>query len=145
MATVGTRSKKCLDSVHPTLRDVVTEALLAAPPWLDFAVISGLRTAREQAALYSQGRDEHGNVVHPEKVVTHRDGVLKKSNHQAQADGEGHAIDIAAYENGKLTWDEAETAARAGYIVGFAASRGIKLAGGLKWDWDLGHIELVTS
>lgn len=142
MAKIGERSQRNLDSVHPVLGDVVAAALQQAPAWLDFAVICGKRSSVEQQALWYKGRDYAGAVLKREEVVTYRDGINKKSNHQVQADGHAYAIDIVAYERGLMTWDERENAARAGYIIGFAAAQGIKLTGGVKWDWDLGHIEI---
>ena len=136
MAIVGTRSEKNLISVTPELGDIVRAALEAAPPWLDFAVISGRRSIEEQQALWSKGR-QGDVIIHPEEVVTYRDGIRKKSRHQF-----GQALDIVAYEEGSITWDQREVSARAGYVIGFAAARGIKLTGGAKWDWDLGHLEL---
>lgn len=142
MATVGERTRRKLSTVHPTLRDIVTEALEQAPPWLDFAVTWGQRSTRQQQDLWFQGRDADGNIVDERKVVTYCDGIIKKSNHQAHDDGQAYAIDIVAYENGKIVWDERETTARAAYIIGYAAARGIVITGGVKWDWDLGHLEL---
>jgi peptidoglycan L-alanyl-D-glutamate endopeptidase CwlK len=51
-------------------------------------VIAGLRTTEQQQKLYAQGRTTPGNIV------TNADGVKKKSNHQAKADGFGHAADL---------------------------------------------------
>lgn len=136
MATIGIRSSRNLDSVHSEIGAVVRAALEAAPPWLDFAVISGFRTVVEQGMLWDKGRDKHGEIIRLEEVVTYKDGTFKRSRHQS-----GRAVDIVAYEDGKITWDEREVAARAGYIIGFALARGIKLTGGIKWNWDLGHVE----
>lgn len=52
-------------------------------------VVSGARTAEEQAELYKQGRTKPG------PIVTNKDGYIRKSNHQTHADGLGHAIDCA--------------------------------------------------
>jgi peptidoglycan L-alanyl-D-glutamate endopeptidase CwlK len=52
-------------------------------------VVQGLRTVEQQQALYAQGRTTKG------PIVTNCDGVKVKSNHQAQADGFGHAADCA--------------------------------------------------
>lgn len=136
MATVGTRSDKNLRSIVPDIGAVIRAALEAAPPWLDFAVISGRRSVFDQQLLWFKGRNKGGTIVKLEEVVTYCDGIIKESNHQS-----GHAADIAAYENGKITFDEREVTARAGYIIGFALARGIVLTGGIKWDWDLGHLE----
>lgn len=47
----------------------------------------GLRTLARQQELWAQGRTTPG------KIVTNADGILHPSNHQAKADGLGHAID----------------------------------------------------
>lgn len=52
-------------------------------------VTSGLRTVGQQQALYASGR------TRPGPIVTHADGVLKVSNHQAGSDGVGAAVDCA--------------------------------------------------
>lgn len=137
MATVGKRSEYVLQSVNPVLGNIVRMALIAAPPWLDFAVVSGDRTAEEQYALWCIGRTNGGDTVDPAKVVTYRDGTIKKSNHQS-----GNALDIVAYRDGNAVWTETANAAVAGYVIGFAAAKGIKLGGGVKWLWDYGHLEL---
>jgi hypothetical protein len=144
MARIGARSDRMLLSVDPKLGTVVRVALLAAPSWLDFAVISGTRTAEEQRELWRLGRNADGETVETENVVTQKDGYIMRSRHQADEDGApGEAIDIVAYENGNITWNEAENAARSAYVIGFATASGIKLSGGVKWDWDLGHLELA--
>lgn len=79
-----------LDGVHP---DLVTKIgkVLAAMSALGhpMRVVQGLRTTAQQQALYAQGRTTPG------KVVTKADGVKNRSNHQAHADGLGHAVDLA--------------------------------------------------
>lgn len=50
-------------------------------------VTDGVRSTEAQQALYAKGRSEPG------KIVTYADGVTRKSNHQAKADGYGHAVD----------------------------------------------------
>jgi len=52
-------------------------------------VVQGVRTKLEQARLYAQGRTSPG------VIVTMKDGVLHRSNHQPHEDGWGHAVDCA--------------------------------------------------
>lgn len=52
-------------------------------------VVQGVRSVAQQKALYAQGRTAPG------RVVTMKDGIAHKSNHQAWADGLGHAVDCA--------------------------------------------------
>jgi len=139
VAKVSERSQRNLDSVVPMLGTVVQRALEEAPAWLDFAVISGKRTAEEQQELWRKGRDELGNVVDRDAVVTFKDGIHKRSRHQS-----GRAVDIVAYVDGKISWKEEHNLRVASYVIGFAAARGIKLTGGAKWGWDHGHLELET-
>lgn len=137
MAKISARSEACLQSVNSRLADVVRRALEAAPDWLDFVVISGLRTAEEQRALFAKGRDEEGLIIDQSKVVTYKDGVNQRSRHQS-----GNAVDIVAYKKGGITWNERENYIRAAYVVGWAAAHGVRLTGGIKWGWDPFHLEL---
>ena len=79
-----------LHGVHPELVDKVTR-ILRAMDALGFPmmVTEGLRSRERQQQLYAQGRTKPG------KIVTYLDGVVRKSNHQAKADGYGHAVDCA--------------------------------------------------
>lgn len=77
-----------LVGVHPELVDKVTK-ILSAMELLGFPmmVTEGVRTQERQQELYAQGRTAPG------KIVTYLDGTVRKSNHQAKADGFGHAVD----------------------------------------------------
>ena len=86
---LGTRSKSNLKGVHPDLVKVVERAITLTTQ--DFTVIEGVRTTQRQQELYAQGRTKPGSKV------TNADGVKNKSNHQAKADGYGHAVDIVPY------------------------------------------------
>jgi peptidoglycan LD-endopeptidase CwlK len=66
-------------------------------------VTAGVRTTAEQAALYAQGRTAPG------RIVTNADGELKRSNHQAKADGKGYAVDCAFLIDGPDRDGEFET------------------------------------
>lgn len=146
MAKVGKRSKEVLGTVEPEFGRELERALRAAPDWLDFGFISGLREAPEQQVLFAKGRDEEGNVVDEGAVVTWRDGVIRLSRHQDRdGNGYGEAVDIAAFKGGRMIFDEYEVAIRAAYIVGFLAARSIEVEGGVRWDWDQGHLELVEQ
>lgn len=79
-----------LTGVHPDLiarLDAIFGAVAAA----GFAmfVVMGVRTVAEQQALYAKGRTAPG------PIVTMKDGVVHRSNHQPHADGLGHAVDCA--------------------------------------------------
>jgi len=84
------RDRQRLVGVHP---DLVT-AISAIFDEMDaeqapMFVVAGLRTAAQQAVLYAQGRSTPG------QIVTYKDGITHPSNHQAHADGFGHAVDCA--------------------------------------------------
>jgi peptidoglycan L-alanyl-D-glutamate endopeptidase CwlK len=84
----GSRSLKAWDGVHPALRETFDRVLATG---FDVTAVSGVRTTAAQKKLYDQGRTKDG------PIVTHVDGVLKKSKHQIKPDGYGHAIDVYPY------------------------------------------------
>lgn len=93
-----------LKDVHPYVARRIEKILNAmfALGWPMF-VVSGLRTDDQQRALYAQGRTKPGSIV------TNVDGTVKKSMHQRQATGYGHAVDLAFVDDPitlKIeTWD----------------------------------------
>ena len=87
MPHFSTLSDWRLDSCHPDLGRLFREVV----KHFDCSVIYGRRTTEEQIALYAKGRTAPG------KIVTYCDGVTKKSNHQAKADGLSWAVDAAPY------------------------------------------------
>lgn len=120
--------------LHPTLIKKAQQ-VIAAMAALDFPMVpvQGLRTTEYQQSLYAQGRTAPGHIV------TNADGVKSKSNHQAQADGFGHAVDIAFVVNGapsfdiKLPWSCYGTCAKA---------VGLNWGGDFTGLADLDHLEL---
>ncbi len=77
-----------LAGLHPELIRRITLVLAdMAAEGHPMRVCQGLRTTAQQQALYAQGRTAPG------RIVTNADGVVHKSNHQAAADGFGHAVD----------------------------------------------------
>lgn len=75
------RSKTNLSEVNPKLQAVATCALQHTP--VDFVVIDGGRTPEEHKNNLAKGKS-----------------WIKRSKHQ-----DGLAIDVAAYMNGKITYD----------------------------------------
>ena len=75
------RSYDKLAGVRPELVAVATLALSRSP--VDFGITEGLRTKKRQRELYNEGKSRTMNSRH----LT------------------GHAIDVAAYVDGKVTWD----------------------------------------
>lgn len=123
-----------LAGVHPMLVEKVKRILYAsAELGFPMLVTDGLRTDAEQAALYAKGRTAPGSIV------TNADGVKKRSNHQAKADGFGHAVDCCFLVNGRPSWDQKLPWALYGEM---AKSQGLVWGG----DWtsivDRPHIEL---
>lgn len=79
------RDRARLVGVHPQLVAVLEPIL----DQFTMFVVQGVRTVAQQQALYAQGRTAPGSIV------TYKDGVTHKSNHQPHADGFGHAVDAA--------------------------------------------------
>jgi len=77
----GLRSKTNLIGVHPDLQAVAELALYLTP--VDFTVTEGLRTAARQRELFEN-----------------RKSMTLRSRHLT-----GHAIDVVALRDGKVTWD----------------------------------------
>jgi len=78
---LGKRSRQKLVGVHPELVDVVERALELFP--YDFGVTHGVRTIEEQTLLLKM-----------------RKSLTMRSRHLT-----GHAVDLAVYVKGELTWD----------------------------------------
>lgn len=56
-------------------------------------VVEGMRTVQRQQELYAVGRTRQIGA----RVVTFKDGVVHRSNHQPHADGFGYAVDCAFF------------------------------------------------
>lgn len=78
---LSTRSKSRLKGVHPDLVRVVELAITLTS--VDFAVTEGLRTRERQVQLLKEGRSKTMNSRH----IT------------------GHAVDLAAWVGGTVSWD----------------------------------------
>jgi peptidoglycan L-alanyl-D-glutamate endopeptidase CwlK len=77
-----------LNGLHPELVTRIEKVLsVMSLVGCPMRVCQGVRTSEEQQKLFAQGRTAPG------KIVTNADGLIHKSNHQAQADGFGHAVD----------------------------------------------------
>jgi len=81
------RTRKNITRLHPDLVRVLERASeISAQP---FGVAAqATRTAEEQHALFLAGRSQ-------------KDGYKHRSNHQLQADGLGHAVDLTPIVGGK--------------------------------------------
>jgi putative secretion activating protein len=138
-----------MKGVHPKLIELMKKAIDDSP--YDFKIIQGLRTAEYQNSLYQQGR------TRPGKIVTKLDGYNRKSNHQAKADGYGHAVDIAVCgqydQNGNYVkyttdaemFDNKKLVEISGHIKAVAKEMGLEIVWGGDWKtlYDTPHYELV--
>lgn len=134
-----------MSTVHEDLQKVVHRAIVLTS--VDFAVVQGRRTWDEQAQLYGKGRTagQMAVAVLPTKYA--QPNVRKvtwtmKSNHLS-----GHAVDLAAFVDGAITWDTSK-----GYYEAIADAMkqaAAELGIAIKWggDWkatkDYPHFELV--
>ena len=131
------RTKLNLKGVHPNLVEVITTAYDTSP--VPFVVTEGVRTAERQKALYAQGRTIRG------LVVTTKDGVKNKSNHQVKTDGLGHAVDLYPLKDGKIDLKGVPALEEiAKHIKLVASNLGIPVTWGGDWKrpYDPPHFEL---
>jgi peptidoglycan L-alanyl-D-glutamate endopeptidase CwlK len=126
------------EGVHPALvRKVlaVREGMRAIG--FDIVPVQGLRSAEYQAALYAQGRTAPG------KIVTNCDGTRTKSNHQAKADGLGHAVDVAFVDqNGLPSFDDHWPWKAYGEL---GKALGLVWGGDFSTLYDAAHLELKAA
>lgn len=138
-----------MKGVHPKLIELMKKAISDSP--YDFKIVQGLRTAEYQNSLYQQGRTKPG------KIVTKLDGYSRKSNHQAKADGYGHAVDIAVCghydQNGNYVkyttdaemFDNKKLVEISRHVKAVAKDMGLDIVWGGDWKtlYDTPHYELV--
>lgn len=139
------RSLGRLVGVHPELVRVVERAIHLST--VDFMVGEGVRSAQRQQELWMQGRTKPGPKV----------TWVRVSNHQAKADGFGHAVDLVALHEGAIDWATVSLYDQIKAAMFAAAEEVPKVA--LRWgaDWDmdgvahehgetdLGHFELHST
>jgi peptidoglycan L-alanyl-D-glutamate endopeptidase CwlK len=105
----SSRSKRRLQGVHPDLVRVMHRALEITP--VDFTVLEGLRTVSRQRKLYATGKSKTMNSRH----LT------------------GHAVDIAPYVNGSVSWDWNDYYPLATAVKRAAALEGVEVEWGGDW------------
>lgn len=109
------RSMGRLDGVHPDLAAVVKLAIQRTA--VDFTVVEGLRTPERQRELVAQGASQTLN-----------------SYHLKQADGYGHAVDLAPLVGGTIPWDDwSQFRALADTVKACAAELGVPVEWGGDW------------
>jgi len=138
MYRFGETSKKRMKSLHPSLLLLLNKAIKETK--VDFGIASGVRTAEEQREKYEKGLSE-------------LDGYKRKSKHQIQEDGYGHAVDIYIWdgknkrgvfdytkENGWMWLEIGRAMLRASRLLDIDIVWGLtfNIGGG----YDIGHFEL---
>lgn len=124
--------------VHPVLiaaiDDIFGRMASAGTPMF---VCSGVRTTEQQQALYAQGRTTPGHIV------TEKDGVTNKSDHQVEAEGFGHAVDCAFLptKDQPDPWHQTWPWKQFGQDV---VDAGMKWGGTWKMPADLDHVQYVS-
>ncbi|MGN3704454.1 M15 family metallopeptidase [Achromobacter xylosoxidans] len=109
------RSLGRLDGVHPDLVEVVKLAIQRTA--VDFTVVEGVRTPERQRELVAQGASQTQN-----------------SYHLKQADGYGHAVDLAPIVGGAIPWDDwAQFRALADTVKACAVELGVPVEWGGDW------------
>lgn len=109
-----------LEQVHPDLQRVFKEAITASPHY--FTITEGLRSRERQIALLAAGKSKTMNSRH----LT------------------GHAVDIAVFVDGKLTWNFPKYEEVAEHIKAVAKLCDVPLVWGGDWKTfkDGPHFEL---
>lgn len=109
------RSLSRLVGVHPDLVEVVKLAIQRTA--VDFTVVEGVRTPERQRELVAQGASQTQN-----------------SYHLKQADGYGHAVDLAPLVDGTIPWNDwAQFRALADTVKACAAELDIPVEWGGDW------------
>jgi peptidoglycan L-alanyl-D-glutamate endopeptidase CwlK len=94
---------------------------------IDFGIPNsgGLRTIKEQAALFTAGKSK-------------ADGRINKSFHQT-----AKALDVYAFVDGKASWEKEHLALIATAMLQAASELGYRLTWGGLWKWqDMPHFQL---
>lgn len=140
MYQLSQRSRENLTGVHPNLARIMQEAIKTSP--VDFTIVEGVRTVKRQQELFALGR------TRPGVKVTNADGIKRKSNHQAKADGYGHAVDIYPFFDGAVQVTHKDTvkqlAVLAKHIKATAKRLGLEITWGGDWrnPFDPPHFQL---
>lgn len=103
------RSKRKLEGLHSDLLKVMYEAIKITA--VDFTVLEGLRTPQRQRYLYSTGKSRTLNSRH----LT------------------GHAVDIAPWVDGTISWDWSHYWPLADYVKKAARNVNVNIEWGGDW------------
>mgnify|MGYP006080605785 FL=1 len=126
MFKLGSNSLNNRAGVDPRLIEISDRAIQISI--IDFGIPSsgGLRTTKDQAALFTAGKSK-------------ADGRTNKSYHQT-----GRALDVYAYVDGKASWDKLHLALIAAAMMQASAELNYKLSWGGLWKsfQDMPHFQL---
>lgn len=149
MIILGERSLSRLVGVHPDLVRVVKRAAALALPSEDFTILEGVRSRESMMVNYGKGRtvaqcEAKGvpaKYAKPaEKKVTWLNNPFA-SRHGVQADGYGHAVDIAPFPIDWTATARFNDVARV--MLSAALQEGVHIVWGGAWKSpDLPHFEL---
>lgn len=128
-----------LNHLYPAFREKVVAVLADLKAYADkhmpgyaWIVVEGFRTAEYQHSLYEKGRTKPGSIV------TNRDGVKKRSNHQSSL-----AVDIVPARGSSVDWEaDAEHWSYLGHV---ARAHDLEWGGDWKKFVDKPHVEWPES
>ena len=125
MYEFSSRSLAALSGVHPDLRRVALRAIKISG--IDFGITDGVRTQSRQLELMAEGKS-----------------FREDSNHLIQKSGYGHAIDVVAWFNGRVTWQNKYYGPIVQAFMSAAIEEGTQIVCGHLWPnfQDSAHIEL---
>lgn len=109
MYNLSAKSKGRLKGVHPDLVKVIHRAIQITP--IDFTVLEGMRSVKRQKYLFDTGKSKTMNSRH----LT------------------GHAVDIAPWVDGTISWDWAYYWPLADAVKKAAKEVGIEVEWGGDW------------
>jgi peptidoglycan L-alanyl-D-glutamate endopeptidase CwlK len=131
-----------LFGVHLGLQARIRRILMAmAAAGFAMRVVYGVRTDAEQQALYQQGR------ALPGKIVTMKDGIHTRSNHQTHSDGYSWAVDCCFLDDPQLPGTEEMWSANRPWALYGALGESLGLVWGGRWHApvDLAHLEVPAG
>jgi peptidoglycan L-alanyl-D-glutamate endopeptidase CwlK len=109
MYNLSAKSKGKLKGVHPDLVKVIHRAIQITP--IDFTVLEGMRSVKRQKYLFDTGKSKTMNSRH----LT------------------GHAVDIAPWVDGTISWDWAYYWPLADAVKKAAKEVGVEVEWGGDW------------
>lgn len=131
-----------LDTVDPRLQRIIKCAIEISE--VDFMVTQGLRTFDEQARLYGKGRTRAQMAAKQLPMEYAKPNERKvtwtmNSNHMT-----GRAVDLGAWVDGGLSWDERYYPPIATAVKAAACAQGVRIVWGGDWSTtkDLPHFEI---